>query len=364
MAAVFRVLVAAALMVLLAGCGGDVSTGAVDQRTFRWKMVTTWPPNFPVLQEGAEKLAADIEAMSGGRLTISVFAGGELVPALQAFDAVQLGSVEMGHGAAYYWAGKVPAAQFFSTVPFGMTAAGMYQWLYAGGGLELWQELYQPFGVRPFPAGNTGIQMGGWFNKRIDSVDDLKGLKMRIPGLGGKVLAAAGGNPVLMSGGELYTALERGTIDATEWVGPLHDQRLGLDRAAQYYYYPGWHEPGTVLELVVNENAWQELPEDLQRIVATATAAANLWMMTQSEVRNALSYDELIAAGKTEVLSFPSDVLGKLHDVTRATLAAEAEKDADFARVYAAYQEFRARHARWNAVTGDAYDDALRAPPP
>ena len=259
-------------IVFIASCNPATDNNSSSEpttpaKTFHWKMVTTWPPNFPVFQEGVMQFANDIETISDGRLQIQVYAGGELVPALQTFDAVSQGTVQMGHGAAYYWAGKVPAAQFMSTVPFGMTAKGMNAWLYSGGGLELWREIYKPFNIIPFPAGNSGVQMGGWFKKKITTVADLKGLKMRIPGLGGKVLAKAGGTPILLAGGEVYTALERGAIDATEWVGPYHDQRLGLYQAAQYYYYPGWHEPGTTLELIVNTQAWKSLPTDLQRIV-------------------------------------------------------------------------------------------------
>ena len=195
------------LLLMCVACGGPGTdqpgaSPTIDaNKIYRWKMVTTWLANFPIFQEGAEKFANDVRIMSSGRLDIQVFAGGELVPALQAFDAVSQGSVEMGHGSAYYWAGKVPEAQFFSTVPFGMTARGMHAWLFHGGGLEIWREIYQPFNVYPVPMGNTGIQMGGWFNKRIDSVSDLQGLRMRMPGLGGKVLKKAVVNPVLMSGG-------------------------------------------------------------------------------------------------------------------------------------------------------------------
>jgi TRAP-type mannitol/chloroaromatic compound transport system substrate-binding protein len=196
------------LICLLGACGSGSETpvgtaNAQANQVFNWKMVTTWPANFPVFQEGAERFANDIKIMSGGRLNIKVYAGGQLVPPLQVFDAVSQGSVEMGHGSAYYWAGTVPAAQFLSTVPFGMTAKGMNSWLYSGGGLEIWRELYEPFNLIPFPMGNSGVQMGGWFNRKIESLADLKGLKMRIPGLGGKVFARAGGNPVLMAGSEL-----------------------------------------------------------------------------------------------------------------------------------------------------------------
>ena len=196
-----------------------------------------------------------------------MYGAGELVPAFEVFDAVSRGTAEMGHGAAYYWKGKSEAAQFFAAVPFGMNAQEMNAWFYYGGGLELWREIYAPFGLMPAPAGNTGVQMGGWFNKEINRLDDLKGLKMRIPGLGGEVLRRAGGTPVNLPGGEIFTALQTGAIDATEWVGPYNDLAFGLHKAAKYYYYPGWHEPGTTLEAIVNKQAFDALPKDLQSIV-------------------------------------------------------------------------------------------------
>ena len=349
------------LALLLGACGSgapqvdggeSVDTGKI----YRWKMVTTWPANFPVFQEAPERFAEKVRVMSNGRLDIQVFAGGELVPALQVFDAVSQGAVEMGHGAAYYWAGKVPAAQFFSTVPFGMEQKGVAAWLYHGGGLELWNELYEPFNVMALPIGNTGVQMGGWFNKKIESIPDLKGLRMRIPGLGGKVLDRAGGNPILMSGGELYTALERGAIDATEWVGPLHDLRLGLNRAASYYYYPGWHEPGTELELLINRARWDSLPADLQQIVEQAAAAAGAWTFSAMEYHNSRALEELSAKKSVEVLPFPEDVLQKLRAVTRRTLASEAEKDPDFKRVYESYLAFQESYQPWHRLTSRALD--------
>jgi TRAP-type mannitol/chloroaromatic compound transport system substrate-binding protein len=334
-------------------------TSASPAKTFQWKMVTTWPPNFPIFQEGVVELSKDIEMMSAGRLKVQVFAGGELVPPLQTFDAVSQGVVEMGHGSAYYWAGKVPAAQFMSAVPFGMTAKGVNAWFYSGGGLELWRELYEPFNLIPFPAGNSGVQMGGWFNKKIESVADLKGLKMRIPGLGGKVLAKAGGTAELLAGAEIYTALERGRIDATEWVGPFHDQRLGLHRIADYYYYPGWHEPGTALELIVNRQAWESLPPDLQKIIDIATRSINQWMLSKFEALNIQALRELKEKHQVEVLAFPPDVIAELKRLTLETLAEEAAKDASFQKVYKAYQHFQKGHAAWNKVADDAYSSAI-----
>jgi len=329
-------------------------------KTFHWTMVTAWPPNFPIFQNGVEQLAKDIETMSRGQLQIKVYAGGELVPPLQTFEAVSQGSAQMGHSGAFYWAGKVPAAQFMSSVPFGMTTKGVNAWLYEGGGLELWRELYEPFNIIPFPAGNTGVQMGGWFNKRIDSVEDLTGLKMRLPGLGGQVLAKAGGTPMLLAGGEIYTALERGTIDATEWAGPFHDKRFGLDRAAKYYYYPGWHEPGSPLELIINRTAWAELPEHLQKIIEVAARSVNQWMFCEFEASNINALRELQQEQHVEILAFPPEVLKELRHLTVETLEQEAAKNATFKKVYQAYKQFQTEYAAWNAISDDAYSQALQ----
>lgn len=330
------------------------------RKRYNWKLVTTWPPNFPVFMEGVQRFADDIEKMSNRRFRISVFAGGELIPAMQTFDAVSQGTVQMGHGAAYYWAGKVPASQFFTAVPFGMNAQGMNAWLYNGGGLNLWRDVYKPFNLMPFPMGNTGVQMGGWFRKEINSIADLKGLKMRIPGLGGKVMAKAGANPVLLSGGEIYTALERGTIDATEWVGPYHDQRLGLYRAAKNYYYPGWHEPGPTLELTVNSEAWKELPEEYKLMVENAAAAANTWMLSEFEAKNLQALQSLKQKHKVRVLEFPDDVIRELHKLTNEVLEEEAQKDKTFREVYQAYRSFRETHDAWGQISEAAYARALK----
>ena len=248
---------------------------------------------------------------------------------------------------------RVPAAQFMAAVPFGMTQKGMWAWLYGGDGLALWREIYAPFGVVPLPMGNSGTQMGGWFNRRIDSIADLEGLKMRIPGLGGKVLAKAGGNPVLLSAAEIYTALERGTIDATEWVGPLHDVRFGLDRAAKYYYYPGWQEPGATLEAIVNKEAWEALPEDLQKIVETACLAASHTMLAEINARNAEALRELQEEHGVEVLPFPDDVLSELRAASDEVITELAERDEFAARVWESYRPFRDTMAA-NTRIGDA----------
>lgn len=350
-------------LLLIIGCRPSPDKAAAGdktapQKTYNWKMVTTWPPNFPIFQEGVERFAAEVKTMSNDRLNIKVYAGGELIPPLETFDAVSQGTVELGHGAGYYWAGKIPAAQFFTAVPFGMNAQGMNAWLYAGDGLTLWREIYAKHNLVPFPMGNTGVQMGGWFNKKIESADSLKGLKMRIPGLGGKVIAKAGGTPVLLAGGEIYTALERGTIDATEWVGPYHDERLGLYRAAKYYYYPGWHEPGPVLELIANKAAWESLPPDLQAIIDAAAASSNIWMLSQFEAKNLAALRKLKDESNVEVLPFPDDVIRALKQYTQEVLDEEAAKDADFNRVYQSYTAFSRDNDAWNKLSEAAYQRA------
>lgn len=325
------------------------------EKTYNWKMVTTWPPHFPLLGEGADKLAEMIKVMSGGRLNIQVYGGGELVPPLQAFDAVSQGMVEMGHGAAYYWAGKSPAAQFFAAVPFGLNAQGMNAWIYTGGGMELWEEVYGKFNLKPLPAGNTGVQMGGWFNREIKSLEDFKGLKMRIPGLGGKVLAKAGGTAVLSAGGEIYTNLERGVIDATEWVGPYNDYKMGFYKVAKYYYYPGWHEPGTVLESFVNKSAFEALPKDLQEIVTNATIASNMWMLCESETKNNIYLDKMVKEEGVILKKFPADVLKQLRKYSVEVLEEIVANDPMSKKVYDSFNKFQKQQLAWSKISDRAY---------
>ncbi len=333
------------------GNGPAVHTG----KTYRWKMVTTWPPHFPVMGEGADNLAKWIKDMSAGRLEIQVYGGGELVPALQAFEAVSQGTAEMGHGASYYWAGKAPAAQFFAAVPFGMNAQQMNAWLYAGGGMQLWQEVYAAFDLVPFPIGNSGVQMGGWFNKEIRSINDIKGLKMRIPGLGGKVIAQAGGSAVLSAGGEIYTNLERGVIDATEWVGPYHDFLMGFHKIAKYYYYPGWHEPGTVLEMFVNKRAFEQLPLDLQEIVRAAAYRSNLSLLSELESKNYQYLNTLIDEHGVKVVAFPKDVLDTFRKYAKDVISDLTASDALSKKVYQSFDRFRKQVDGWAEISEKAY---------
>ena len=321
----------------------------------RWKMVTTWPKNFPGLGTGANKLAELIGEMSGGRLEVKVYGAGELVPAFEVFDAVSRGTAEIGHGSAYYWKGKSEAAQFFSSVPFGLTGQEMNGWLYYGGGMQLWRELYRDFGLVPAAAGNTGVQMGGWFNKEINSLADLKGLKMRIPGLGGEVLRRAGGTPVTLPGGELFTSLESGAIDATEWVGPYNDLAFGLYKAAEYYYYPGWHEPGTTLEAMINQEAFDELPADLQSIVLNACKVVNQDMLAEYTARNPTALQTLLDEHEVELRRYPDDVLLRLRELSDEVVAEIAEKDAFSKKTYASYRKFLTQSRQWSAVSELTY---------
>jgi len=313
-------------------------------------MVTTWPRDFPGLGSGANYLAKIIGEMSGGRLTVKVYGGNELVPPFEVFDAVQRGTAEMGHTAAYYWKGKIPASSFFSGVPFGMTAGELNGWYYHGGGLELYHEAYAPSGLITYPVGNSGTQMGGWFNKEINSVDDLKGLKMRIPGLGGEVLKRVGGTPVNIPGAELFTALQNGTIDATEWVGPMNDLAFGLFRAAKYYYYPGWHEPGSVLEATINAEAFAMLPPDLQSIVVIACQAANMDMLSEFEARNGQALQTLIREHGVELRPFPDDVLTELRKVSFEVFEEQAADDPMSAKVWASMKSYMDQVRPWTAI--------------
>lgn len=356
-------LAALAAGTLLPACGQQTSNSSgpaiQTRKTYEWQMVTTWPPGFPVMGEGAEMLAQWVEQMSEGQLKIKVFGAGELVPAFEAFEAVSQGLAQMSHGVAYYWAGKSEAAPFFGAVPFGMNAQQMNAWICCGGGQELWEELYAPFNIIPLPAGNTGMQMGGWFNKEINSVADLKGLKMRIPGLGGKVIDQAGGTGLSTPGSEIYTNLDRGVIDATEWVGPYHDYKLGLYKIARYYYYPGWHEPCAVLELGVNKSAFEALPRHLQEIIRTAAARANIWMLSEFESKNNAYLMKLVNEHKVLLRRFPDDVLVAFRRYSQEIIDDIVSRDKMAQKIYASYLTFRKAVSNWAEVTEHVYYDIM-----
>ena len=333
----------------------EVNTSYDTTTKYTWKMVTTWPSNFPVVGEACHRFAKQVNEMSAGQFTIKVYGGGELIPSLEVFDAVSSGAAEIGHGASYYWAGKSPAAQFFTSVPFGMNAQQVNAWMYYGGGLELWKEVYGKFGLLPMPGGNTGVQMGGWFNREIKTVDDFKGLKMRIPGLGGKVLEKLGATVVLSAASEIYTNLERGVIDAAEWVGPYHDYTMGFHQIAKYYYAPGWQETGSNLEFMYNKRAFEALPKNLQTILEVASAQSSIHVLSEFEAKNNEYLQKIIDDKSAEVRKFPSEVLAALKTKSIETLDAIAAQDEMSAKVYKAYKSFQESINHWAEYSEKLY---------
>ena len=326
-------------------------------QVYEWKMVTTWPKNFPGLGSAAVNFSRMVDEMSNGRLVVHVYGGGEIVPALGVFDAVSQGVAQVGHGAAYYWKGKVPSSVFFTAVPFGLNAQETYGWLHYGGGLQLWQEAYAPFNLVPMAGGSTGVQMAGWFNKEINTAEDLQGLKMRIPGLAGEVFTAAGGTAVTIAGSELYTSLQTGVIDALEWVGPYNDRILGFHEVARYYYYPGWHEPGSVLEFIFNKEALEALPPDLQAIVREAARSSGQDMLDEYTARNNEALASLVGEHGVQLRRLPDEVLRALWDGTRSEMAKLVARDPMAAKVYASYRTFYRDVRNYHHISEQAYSN-------
>jgi TRAP-type mannitol/chloroaromatic compound transport system substrate-binding protein len=358
-----RFISVALMCILLIGCGGestsnDATAEVVPEQTYQWKLVTTWPNNFPGLGLAPENFAKNVERMSNGRLKIKVYGAGQMVPALEVFDAVSQGTAEIGHGAAYYWKGKIPASVFFTSVPFGLNAQEMNAWLHYGGGLELWREVYEPFNLIPFAGGNTGVQMAGWFNREIKSMEDIRGLRMRIPGLGGEVISRAGGLAVNIPGGELYTSMQTGVIDATEWVGPYNDLAFGFHQVAKYYYYPGWHEPGPTLELIINKQAYESLPKDLQAIVEVAARAANQDMLDEYTARNNSALVELVETHGVQVKKLPDDVIDGLQKLSVEVVEELADRDPQTRRIADSIKAFAAQSKAYHAISEEAYYNA------
>ena len=349
-------------VIFLVGCSDEsknIDSQSIDKNeTFNWRLVTSWPKNYPGLGMAPERIADLVEEMSDGQMKITVYGAEEQVPAFGVFDAVSSGSHQMGHSGGYFWKGKVPAAQFFTSVPFGLTADEINAWVNRGGGLELWREIYAPFNIYPIPAGNTGTQMFGWFNKEINSLEDVKGLKMRIPGIGGEVLKEAGGIPVTLPGGELFTALQTGVIDATEWVGPYNDLTFGFHQAAKYYYYPGWHEPGPMLELLINIDAWNSLPNHLQVIIETATKAVNQDMLDEYLAKNNQALTELVEVHGVVLRRLPDDVIEEFREISNKILDNLAKEDETIAKVYESYLNFKNNVSAYHQISEDAFIEA------
>jgi len=357
-------IVVLSMLFILSACGGEQtdefqsSASQEKQKSYHWRIVTTWPKNLPGLGRAPEAFADMVELMSNGRMKITVYGAGEIVPAMGVFDAVSLGTVEMGHGAAYYWKGKVPVAQFFTAVPFGLNAQEMNGWLHHGGGLALWQELYSKYNLVPMAGGNTGVQMAGWYNKEINSLADIKGMKMRIPGLGGEVFERAGGIAVNLPGGEIFTSLQTGVIDATEWVGPYNDLTFGLHQAARYYYYPGWQEPGPTLEFIINKDSFEPLPADLKEIIRVAARAVNEDMLSEYTARNNSALRELVDTHKVELRKLPDDVLSELYKISEEIIAEIPGDDALGQRIYQSYIDYRDDVISYHDISERAYINA------
>lgn len=326
-------------------------------------MTSAYPKGSPFYMDGpgsAVDLARRIEAMSNGRIRIQVFGAGELIPVFEGFDAVRAGTVEMNHANSYFCTGRTFAAQYFTAVPFGLNFQGMNGWLYDGGGQQLWNEVYAPFGMVAFPCGNTGVQMTGWFKREIKSVADLKGLKMRIPGLAGQVYATLGVDVRLLPGGEIFPALERGVIDAAEFVGPFLNRRLGLQKAAKFYYTTGWHETATVSELLINKAAWDKLPRDLQAVVESASAACNVISEAWCQRNNAEAMEDLIRNQGVQVRTLPDDVVKALRAANDKVLAAAVAKDPVTAKVHKSYMAFKQKYDAWAGYSEAIYHSRIR----
>ena len=332
----------------LAACGDGGSPGAVATAeaavqgpSVQWRLATSFPPSLDILHGTAERLAERVSELTGGNFRIRVYAAGEIVPALQVMDAVQQGSVQAGYTGGYYYIGKSPALAFDSTVPFGLNARQQNAWLWHGGGNELLREVYSDFGIVQFPAGNTGGQMGGWFREPVNSLADLRGLRMRIPGIGGEIMQRLGVSVQVLGGQDIYPALERGAIDATEWVGPYDDQKLGFQQIAPNYYIPGWWEPGLSATLQINREAWDQLPEAYQLLLESVSKEMCQDMLSRYDVENPRALAALVRDEGVTLRVFSDEILEAAWRESNAYLEEQAAGDQDFARVYESWKEFR-----------------------
>ncbi len=334
-----------------------MNPAAAADKVYRLKLAESWPTNFEVFGDATRNMAKMAETMSNGRLKITIDSKNKHKAALGIFDMVRAGQYDMGHSASYYWKGKVPETLYFTTMPFGMIAPEQYAWFYYGGGMELMEKLYDKYNMLSFPGGNTGNQMGGWFKKEINSLDDLKGLKMRIPGFAGEVLAKVGANPTNIPAGELYTALERNTIDALEWVGPSLDLRMGFHKIAPYYY-TGWHEPATELQFLVNKKVWAKLPADLQEILRVAMRTAAYDMYIQSYHASAENWSTMASEyPDIKIKTFPKSVIKALRKANQELLV-EAAANSPVAKEIQESQANYMKKARvWTNISDKAYLD-------
>ncbi|MFV1961915.1 MAG: TRAP transporter substrate-binding protein [Acidimicrobiia bacterium] len=347
--------------VALSACGSgnaDVDAAAGDESLpeLEWDLATSWPPILDTIFGGAERFADRVAAMTGGKFMITAQPGGEVVPPLEILQNIETDSIQAGHTASYYYTGLDPATAFGTALPFGLTARQQNAWLYEGGGLDLLQAFYKDkFNAIQFPAGNTGVQMGGWFNKEIKSTTDLEGLVMRIPGLGSQVMSKLGVTVQVLPGGEIFQALQTGAIDATEWVGPYDDTTMGFDEVTEFYYHPGWWEPGPSLEVQIPLPKWNALPEVYQEIIKTAAYEANTTMMALYDVRNPVSLQEILDKGKIKILPFPDDVMAAAEEASFEIFDESAAASSDFASIFEEWKPFRTSIQAWHGLAETSY---------
>ena len=334
-------------------------TASAADKVYRLKLAETWPANFPIFGDATKNMAAMAEKMSNGRLKITVDSSNKHKAALGVFDMVKAGQYDMAHSASYYWKGKDANTLFFTTMPFGMTAPEQYSWFYHGGGMELMEKVYGKHNVMSFPGGNTGNQMGGWFRKEINAVEDLKGLKMRIPGFAGEVLAKLGASPTNIPAGELYTSLERNTIDALEWVGPSLDLRMGFHKIAPYYY-TGWHEPATELQFLINKKKWAKLPDDLKEILRVSMRTSAYDMYIQSYHASGENWATMKKDfPNIKVKSFPKAVLDAMKVANKELLEERAAKDEMARTIIDSQANYLKQVREWTNISDRAYLDSL-----
>jgi TRAP-type mannitol/chloroaromatic compound transport system substrate-binding protein len=353
--------IAAGGVAIVGGCQNQPNPASTAQSDpanlpdLQWQMATSWPPSLDTIFGGAQVLADRVAALTGGKFKISPRAAGEVAPPLEVLDVVSQGAVQCGHTASYYYIGKSPVLAFGTTVPFGLTAQQQNAWLYEGGGLAKLQEIYaKKFNLIQFPAGNSGMQMGGWFRKEVSTLNDLKGLKMRIPGLGGQVMAKLGVTVQTLGGGEIFQALQTGAIDASEWVGPYDDEKLGLNKIAKFYYYPGWWEPGSTFELQINLNEWNKLPLQYQEVIKTAAYESNATMLARYDARNNQALQRLLNSG-VQLRPYSEEILQAAEKASFALYDDFAAQDPDFKAVYQEWQQFRDRISAWDKLNQGSF---------
>lgn len=349
---------------LIKGAGAGLLAGAftpaqaADLPAIRWRMASSFPKSLDTIYGAGEVLAKRLEQITQGKFQMRVFAGGEIVPGLQVLDAVQDGTIECGHSASYYYVGKNKAFAFDCAVPFGLTARQQNSWMVSGGGLKLTRELFKEHNILNFPGGNTGTQMGGWFRKEIKSLADLKGVKMRIPGIGGEIMARLGVVPQTLAGGDIYPALERGALDATEWVGPYDDEKLGFHKVAKHYYYPGWWEGGPQLSFYVNLKKWADLPPAYQAAFEAAAAEANAHMLAEYDAKNPQALMRLVRSG-VKLHPFPQEVMIAARKAAFQIYEEEAKKNPAFKKIYVEWKRFRDLSIQWFKVAEASYANFL-----